>query len=82
MLSKDTLNHGRPPVAIASMLYGDNLLYERAIDTHLRYAERHGYPTYILRKELVNGVWNKLAYLIHVLVAEMDKGDAGAPWIM
>ena len=64
------------------MLYGDNELYERAINTHLRYAERHGYRAYVLRKELVNGVWNKLAYLLHVLMTEMDKGEEGASWIM
>lgn len=72
----------RPRVAIASMLYGDNELYKRAINTHLRYAKRHGYQAYVLRKELINGVWNKLAYLIHVIMTEMDKGEDGAQWIM
>jgi hypothetical protein len=67
---------------MVSMLYGDNQLYERAINTHLRYAERHKYPIYVLRKDLADGVWNKLAYLIHVLMTEMDKGEAGAPWLM
>lgn len=64
------------------MLYGGSALYERAINTHLRYAERHEYPIYVLRKDLADGVWNKLAYLIHVLMTEMEKGDAGAPWLM
>ncbi len=60
------------------MLYGNNRLYERAVNTHLRYAERNGYPTYVLRNELVNGVWNKLAYLNHITMTEMDKEEAGA----
>jgi hypothetical protein len=64
------------------MLYGEPHLYDRAIRTHIRYAERHGYSTYILRKELIQGVWNKLAYLLHVLVTEMDKGEEGTSWIM
>lgn len=72
----------RPDVAKVSMLYGENELYMRALDTHIRHSWRHGYPTYVLRKELIGGIWNKLLYLIHVMVAEMHKGDEGAQWIM
>lgn len=74
--------HRRPDVAKVSMLYGENELYVRALDTHCHHAKRHGYPMYVLRKELVGGIWNKLLYLIHVMVAEMHKGDEGAQWIM
>ncbi|ETN46911.1 uncharacterized protein HMPREF1541_01100 [Cyphellophora europaea CBS 101466] len=73
---------GRPDVAKVSMMYGENELYDRAIDTHLRHAQRHGYPAYVLKKELITGVWNKLLYLIHVMVAEMHRGEQGAKWIM
>lgn len=72
----------RPDVAKVSMLYGENELYVRAIDTHIRHSKRHGYPTYVLRKEMISGIWNKLLYLIHVMVAEMHKGEEGANWIM
>lgn len=65
------------------MLYGDvKHTYGRAIETHIRHADRHGYPTYILRRELIDGVWNKLVWLIHVMVEEMNKGDLGARWVM
>jgi hypothetical protein len=67
---------------MASMHYGDNQYYERAIETHIRYAERHGYPIYVLREDLYKGVWNKIVYLIHVILNEMARGDAGARWIM
>lgn len=77
-------NYGtrRPDVARVSMLYGENELYVRAIETHIRHSKRHGYPTYVLRKELIGGIWNKLLYLIHVMVSEMHKGEEGAKWIM
>lgn len=73
---------GRPDVAKVSMLYGENELYMRALDTHVRHARRHGYPAYVLRKDLIDGVWNKLLYLIYVMVAEMHKGEEGARWVM
>lgn len=72
----------RPDVAKVSMLYGENELYVRAIDTHVRHARRHGYPAYVLRKEMIGGIWNKLLFLIYVMVAEIHKGDEGARWIM
>jgi hypothetical protein len=68
--------------AMASMHYGDNQYYERAIKIHLRYADRHGYSTYVLREDIYNGVWNKIVYLMHAILNEMAKGTAGARWIM
>jgi hypothetical protein len=71
-----------PVVAKVSMLYGDNEYYTRAIETHIRHAKRHGYPAYVLRQELITGVWNKLLYLIDVMVQELRRGDQGVKWIM
>ena len=71
-----------PQMAVVSMLYGDNIFYVRAINTHLRHAERFGYPSYVLRTEIIEGVWNKLAYMMHAMIAEMEKGDQGAKWLM
>ncbi|KPI43959.1 uncharacterized protein AB675_6169 [Cyphellophora attinorum] len=71
-----------PDVAKVSMLYGDNDYYLRAIETHIKHAKRHRYPTYILRKELINGVWNKLLCLMHAMVSELSKGEHAAKWIM
>ena len=64
------------------MMYGDNKYYIRAIETHLKHAKRHGYPIYVLRKELLDGMWNKLLYLLYVMVEEQQKGDQGAEWIL
>lgn len=76
------VDHRAPEVAKVSMLYGDNEYYLRAIETHIRHAKRHGYPTYILRKELIDGVWNKLLCLMHAMVSELSKGEQAAEWIM
>lgn len=80
--SGQTRRGQRPDVAKVSMLYGENEYYVRAIATHLRHAKRHGHPAYVLRKELISGIWNKLLYLIHVMVQEMHYGDQAAKWIM
>jgi len=79
---EDAIATNFPRVAVVSMLYGDNDFYVRAINTHLRHAERHGYPSYVLRTEIIDGVWNKLAYMMHVMITEMEKGEEGAKWLM
>jgi hypothetical protein len=75
-------SRNQPDVAKVSMLYGENEYYVRATETHIRHAKRHGYPAYVLRKELMKDVWNKLLYLVDVMVQEMRRGDQGAKWIM
>lgn len=69
------------------MLYGKpNDYYVQAIESHERHAARHGYPAYVLRKNvypLHNGIWNKLAYLLHLLVAELEKPEEERTrWLM
>ncbi|KAI1615335.1 hypothetical protein EDD37DRAFT_507190 [Exophiala viscosa] len=76
-----------PDVGIVSMLYGTpNEYYVKAIETHERHAARHGYPAHVLRSNvypLHNGIWNKLAYLLHLLVAELEKPeDERTKWLM
>ena len=79
---EDTLATKPPAMAVVSMLYGDNDFYIRAINTHIRHAERFGYPSYVLRTEIIEGVWNKLAYMMHAMITEMEKGESGAKWLM
>ena len=65
------------------MLYGHNDLYTRAIESHVRHAKRWGYPAYILRRDILEGIWSKLAYLLHVLVLEMEKPEhERTKWLM
>jgi len=76
-----------PDVGIVSMLYGEpNDYYVQAIETHERHAARHGYPAYVLRSNvypLDNGIWNKLAFILHLLVLELEKPEeVRTKWLM
>ena len=40
---------------------GANVVYERSIRTHLKHAEKWGYPSHILREDIIGqGKWEKL----------------------
>jgi hypothetical protein len=63
-----------PRIGKISMLYGrTNTLYERAIRTHEVHARQHGYPSYVLRNEIVGGYWNKPMYILSLIVQELAK---------
>ncbi|KAH0538100.1 hypothetical protein GP486_008800, partial [Trichoglossum hirsutum] len=63
-----------------SMLFGAaNAIYERSVKTHAR----HGYPTQVLRNEIVQGYWNKPSFLLAVLVLELAKPpEERMKWIL
>ncbi|KAL4917036.1 cytochrome P450 [Aspergillus aurantiobrunneus] len=64
-------------VSKASMLYGPrNALYERALQSHRRHAERWGYGMDILRNELCSGYWSKPAYLLALVIRWVDADSA------
>jgi len=63
---------------ISILFNGKDELMNHALRTHEAHNRRFGYPLYILRHELLNegtldGVWNKPAYLLGVLLEEMRK---------
>ena len=61
-------------VTKVSMLYGErNVHYERALQTHRRHAERWGYGMNVLQNDIAVGYWNKPAYLLALVVAELAK---------
>ncbi len=57
---------GGPRIRQASMLFGDgekgeDAMYERAMRTHIAHGEKWGYPSHVLRKDLVGkGDWKVL----------------------
>lgn len=62
------------------MLYGEpEPHYIRAIQSFERYAQRHNYSDHVLRREIttgqLSGVWNKCAYLLHLLIQELAKPE-------
>ena len=78
-----------PAIAKISVIYGEyNEWYERAVSTHERHAERHGYPCHVLRNPVApgeghHGYWNKMLYLQSMLVQELGKKEGlRAQWLM
>ena len=72
------------PVGVVTMQYGDqNELFERAIQSHVRHAERYGYPSFILRNSVYEEIWSKLAYMMAIVTMELAK-DPGTrlKWLM
>ncbi|RDW70879.1 uncharacterized protein DSM5745_08390 [Aspergillus mulundensis] len=58
----------------ASMLYGPrNAIYERALQSHARHAERWGYGMEVLRHEIAEGYWNKPSYLLALVIRELGR---------
>ncbi|KPI36601.1 uncharacterized protein AB675_4322 [Cyphellophora attinorum] len=61
----------------ATMLYGQqNPVYERALQTHLQHADMHGYPVFILREKLLGRLWTKAAYVLSIILNELQKPTA------
>ena len=63
--------------------------YERSINTHIKHGERWGWPTHILRHDVVGtgaygtGFYNKPAYLLGLIIEEMAKPKGKrAEWIV
>ncbi len=59
------------------MLYGGpNPLYERALATHETHNGNFGYPFYVLREQILPGYWSKPAYLLRLLLSELERPEA------
>jgi hypothetical protein len=50
--------------------------YEAAIATHITYSSLHNHPTFILREQILSGLWSKHAYLLTILGHELSKPEA------
>lgn len=73
----------------ASMIsgYEPGSPHERCLETHVRYGERWGHPTHVLRQNLVpgyhNGAFNKAAHLLNIIMGEMAKeADKRSEWVL
>ncbi|EON62235.1 hypothetical protein W97_01456 [Coniosporium apollinis CBS 100218] len=66
------------------MLYGQpNELYELALKTHERHSKQHGYEMHVLRRGITGGYWNKLAFLLKLVIQELEKPESErTDWIM
>ena len=78
-----------PRLMQASMIsgYEPGSPHERCLETHVRHGHRWGYPTHVLRKNLVpgyhHGAFNKAAHLLNLIMSEMSKDEGKrAEWIL
>lgn len=73
----------RPTVGKVMMIYGDNPVYQRAVETHRNHCDRWGYPLFLLQRDIIDGVWNKLAYLSSLITQELGKPeDERLEWLL
>lgn len=57
-------------------------MYEKALHTHLQHAKKHGYPMYVARENAAEGMFNKIAYVMNVLLKELFKpAEDRVEWI-
>ncbi|KAL4753661.1 hypothetical protein BDW72DRAFT_190869 [Aspergillus terricola var. indicus] len=68
----------------ASMLYGPrNVIYERALQTHRRHAQKWGYGMEVLQNEIATGYWNKPSYLLALVIRELSRPvNERVEWLM
>lgn len=66
------------------MLYGKhNVYYERALQTHMKHAQRWGYGMHVLHHDIAVGYWNKPSYLLSLVIQELAKPPSDrAEWLM
>ena len=66
------------------MLYGKpNPLYDGALKSHERHAQRWGYSMNILQRDIMGGYWNKPSYLLSLVLRELVKPPSEQiEWLM
>jgi hypothetical protein len=85
-LSTHEFHHNPGSISKISMLWGkqaDEDVYRRALKTHQTHAERHGYGFHVLQESIAHHYWNKLYWILAVLVEELAKPEADrVEWMM
>lgn len=52
-----------------------NPVYERALELHRNHADIHGHPMFILRERILSGLWSKPAFILSVILRELEKPE-------
>ncbi|KAL3423529.1 galactosyl transferase gma12 mnn10 family protein [Phlyctema vagabunda] len=52
-----------------------NSVYERALKLHKQHSDAHGHPMFVLRERLLSGLWSKPAYILSVMMHELEKPE-------
>ncbi|QIW96704.1 hypothetical protein AMS68_002222 [Peltaster fructicola] len=66
----------RTRIGKCTMLFNGNSLWERAIKSHEAHNKLHGYRLHVLRQEIFDGVWNKIAYILSLILRELAKPES------
>ena len=73
----------QPTIGKVTMIYGNNTIYEQALQTHEEHSRRLGYAMFVLRKPVLDGVWNKYVALLSTLMQELEKPiDRRLQWLL
>ena len=68
-------------IAVASGF--EDILYEKALETHVQHAMKHGYPLYMGRENAADGMFNKIAFILEVLLNELFKpAEERVEWLL
>lgn len=74
-----------PTIAKVTMMYGPHAKDETMkliIEGHRQHAARHGHGIHILDRQLLHGLWSKHAWLMMVMLEEMQKPeDMRTKWL-
>ncbi|KAJ5913802.1 galactosyl transferase GMA12/MNN10 family protein [Penicillium tannophilum] len=57
------------------MIYGNNTVYDKALETHKLHGQRFNYPLSILRQPILDGTFNKYAILLSLILQELAKPE-------
>ncbi|KAG6029329.1 hypothetical protein E4U41_000392 [Claviceps citrina] len=59
------------------VMYGNSQRhYERGMQSHKRHNRQHGYPMFIQRVQLMDGFWNKPAFVQYMVLRELRKPES------
>ena len=79
------LDEKSPKIGKVTMLYGPPAEDETAqliIDGHRRHAELNGHSVYVLDQQILHGLWSKHAYLLSIMLEQMQKPeDKRTQWL-
>ncbi|KAK2744273.1 hypothetical protein FQN57_004358 [Myotisia sp. PD_48] len=78
-----SLPQSQRKIGKVTMLFGERKqTFEKALVTHQEHSHRLGYPLFILREPLIDGVWNKPAFMIRLLLQELERPlDQRLEWL-
>jgi len=80
----DAVNHnvGARIAKVSAHFGGQDPAFDRALQTHADHAKRHGYQLKDMRDSIFDALWNKPAYIMSLILAELQKpSDERLEWL-